>query len=434
MPKYLLSMTAKHTWTFKPRLRVRAFGWSGSHLACQRLKEAAAEIKKVARTDPVTAGDGVVSLMERIWPAFQGVDTSSGALGGIVYWAQEELLPIAIDAPANRKTRDKWLDRLWQAIEDDGVDYLSLVQDRWGELCGSREVASCRADRFLGLLRTAWSDPRPGNYVHGISLCLSGLLAAGRHQELFEVLSLHRFPFWHYRKFGVQALLSEGRMDDALAYAENSRGLNQPEATIDAVCEKILLDLGRVDEAYGKYALTANGSSTGLATFRAIVRTYPGYDPKKVLLDLATASDETGRWFAAAKDAGFLDLALEFARKGRTDPRTLSRASRDFLKKDPRFCLEVGRLAIQRILEGYGYELTGIDVLDAFNHYTAAAETLEIAFETRADVLAMATKQPGTASDILIRQCSVVPQQRDAPARAITTEQRTWTRRSRTRH
>jgi hypothetical protein len=87
-------------------------------------------------------------------------------------------------------------------------------------------------------------------------------LAAGRHQELFEVLSLHRFPFWHYRKFGVQALLSEGRMDEALAYAETSRGLNQPDATIDAVCEKILLDLGRVDEAYQKYALTANSSST----------------------------------------------------------------------------------------------------------------------------------------------------------------------------
>jgi hypothetical protein len=49
-----------------------------------------------------------------------------------VYWAHEELLPIAIEAPADRKTRDKWLNRLWQAIEDDGVDCLSLVQDRWG--------------------------------------------------------------------------------------------------------------------------------------------------------------------------------------------------------------------------------------------------------------------------------------------------------------
>lgn len=112
MPKYLQSMAAKHTGPFKARLRSRAFGWRGSHLACQRLKEAASEIKKVARTDPVTAGDGFVSLMERIWPAFQDIDTSSGALGSAVYWAQAELLPIAISAPADRKTRDKWLDRL----------------------------------------------------------------------------------------------------------------------------------------------------------------------------------------------------------------------------------------------------------------------------------------------------------------------------------
>jgi hypothetical protein len=132
-------------------------------------------------------------------------------------------------------------------------------------------------------------------------------------------------------------LLAQGRTEEALAYAEASRGLNQPDAAIDATCEEILRDLGRVDEAYEKYALTANASSTGLATFRAIVRKYPGHDPKKILLDLATSSGEPGRWFAAAKDAGFLDLALEFAKKGRTDPRTLSRAARDFLKKDARF-------------------------------------------------------------------------------------------------
>jgi len=108
----------------------------------------------------------------------------------------------------------------------------------------------------------------------------------------------------------MQALLSEGRTDEALAYAEASRGLNQPDAAIDAACEKILLDLGRVDEAYEKYALTAKSSSTGLAAFRTIVKKYPGGDPKKILLDLAASSGEPGRWFAAAKDAGFLDLAL----------------------------------------------------------------------------------------------------------------------------
>ena len=101
------AMPAKHTWTFKPRLRSRAFGWKGSHLACQRLKEAVTEIKKVARVDPVTAADGVVCLMERIWPAFKDIDTSSGALGGAVNWAQDESLPIVIEAPADRKTRDK---------------------------------------------------------------------------------------------------------------------------------------------------------------------------------------------------------------------------------------------------------------------------------------------------------------------------------------
>ena len=57
-----------------------------------------------------------------------------------MYWAQQEFLPIAIEAPADRKTRDTWLDRLWQAIEDDGVDYLSPIEDRWGELCRSLKV------------------------------------------------------------------------------------------------------------------------------------------------------------------------------------------------------------------------------------------------------------------------------------------------------
>jgi hypothetical protein len=81
MPKCLESMPTKHIWTFRSRLRSRAFGWKGSHLACQRLKEAVTEIKKVARVDPVTAGDGVVSLMERIWPAFQDVDSGWTASG-----------------------------------------------------------------------------------------------------------------------------------------------------------------------------------------------------------------------------------------------------------------------------------------------------------------------------------------------------------------
>lgn len=399
----------KHKWTFQARFRSRAFGWKSSRLACQRLKEAVAEIKRLVKADPITAADGAVILMERIWPALESVDSSSGALGEAVGWALTELLPIVINAPADRKARDKWLTRLWQAIEEDGVDYLWLVQDRWGELCGSGEVASHWADEFLPQLRTAWSDPRPGNYVHETSMCLSSLLAAGRHQDLLDVLALQRFPFWSDRKFGVQALLAEGRIEDALAYAEASRGLNQPDAAIDAACERILLDAGQETEAYEKYALTASVSSTGLATYRMIAKKYPAHDPKQILLDLAESGGDSGHWFAAAKDAGFLDLALEFAQSRRTDPRTLSRASRDLLEKDAKFCLQVGHIAIQRMLQGYGYEVTGIDVMDAYGHFLRAAEKLGVTQDARNDVFSMATKakQSGAPfADILIRQCS----------------------------
>ena len=153
----------KHTWAFRARFRSRAFGWRASRVACQRLKEAVTEIKRVSKTDPVTAADGAVILIEKIWPALEFVDSSSGALGESVCWTLTELLPIVIDAPAGRKTRDDWLARLYEAIQEDGVDYLWLAQERWGELCGSDEVASHWADEFLPLLRTAWSDPRPGS-------------------------------------------------------------------------------------------------------------------------------------------------------------------------------------------------------------------------------------------------------------------------------
>ena len=74
------TITPKHKWTFRARFRYRAFGWKGSRLACQRLKEAVAEIKRLAQSDPVQAADGAVILMERIWPALEVVDSSSGAI------------------------------------------------------------------------------------------------------------------------------------------------------------------------------------------------------------------------------------------------------------------------------------------------------------------------------------------------------------------
>lgn len=385
-----------HKWAFKARFRARALGWRGSRPAIERLKQAASEIRAVARRDPVVAADGAVSLMERLWPAFEQIDTSSGALGGAVNWTLGELIPVIATAPADVKTRDRWLDRLQQAIQDDGVSYLWLVEERWGDLCASAEVASRWADEVLPLLRRVWSEARPSDFVSGTDFCLSSLLAAGRYQDLLDVLALKERPIWPWRRYGIRALRAQGMLDDALAYAEASRGLNIPNSAVDAECEEILLAAGRRAEAYERYALTVNQANTGLATFRQIVKKYPEVDPHRILTDLAEASGDPGRWFAAAKDAGQLDLALSFATTGRTDPKTLSRASRDFLESDPMFAFRVGRLAVERILAGYGYEVTSLDLAGAVDHFLAAAEKLGISTDIRNDLRWMIETHPLT--------------------------------------
>jgi hypothetical protein len=94
-----------HKWAFKPGMRAGAFGWRGSAKAIDRLKSASAEIRSVRRSDPVMAAEGVVALAERIWPAFEHIDTSSGALGTAVHRTQETLLPVLIEASAGAVRR-----------------------------------------------------------------------------------------------------------------------------------------------------------------------------------------------------------------------------------------------------------------------------------------------------------------------------------------
>ena len=90
--------------------RVRVTGSSG----CRRLHEAGTEIQAVARVDPARAADGAVTLMERLWPALEQIDTSSGMLGTAVNKAIDELIPFLIAAPADQKLRAKWLERLYR--------------------------------------------------------------------------------------------------------------------------------------------------------------------------------------------------------------------------------------------------------------------------------------------------------------------------------
>ena len=307
----------------------------------------------------------------------QYVDSSSGALGAAVNKALDALIPLIVNAPAGEKTRNKWLERLWQAREDDGVDYLGPVSDRWGEICGSMETAGEWADELVSTLRSCWSDPRPGNYFHGTTACLSCLLVAGRHRELLELLELDRRPWWHYRRYGVEALLALGRKADALQYAEASRGLNQRNSAIDQACEEILISSGLQEEAYQRYGLRAAVANSYIARFRAVAKRYPGKDKLQILTDLiATTPGEEGKWFATAKYLELFDLALELANRSHCDHKTLTRAARDFNDSEPEFALGCTMAALRWLGEGWGYEVSSADVVEAYDRAIDAASRL----------------------------------------------------------
>jgi hypothetical protein len=362
-------------WEFIPRLRRGAFGWRGSALACQRVRQAVAEIRKVARKDPALAGEGAVRFLERVSGALEQVDSSSGAIGNAVYGAILDLVPIVSSAPVDEKVRNAWMDRLWKAHEDDQIPYIESLTDHWGELCASREIASKWANELLPFVKKVFgAGSSSGAHFHGTTAVLSALLFAGRHEELLEFLELDPLRWWYYRIFGAKALVEMGRKAEAVRYAEACRGLNAPDAAISRFCEEVLLSSGMVDEAYERYGLATSQRQTYLATFRAIANRYHNKDPRQILDDLiASTPGAEGKWFAAAREAGFLDTALRLAESSPCDPKTLTRAARDHGKSDPDFAVGVGFAALRWISAGYGYELTGFDVV------TAARFTLEAA-------------------------------------------------------
>ena len=363
-------------WQFKTKFRAKAFGWRGSRLAISRLKEAVSEIKAVAKSDPVAAGDGAVSLMERIWPAFQDIDTSSGALGTAVARTLAELIPILIDATADHSTRSKWLKRLFEAVHDDGVQYLSPVENRFGEIARYPDLTNAFADELLPLLRQVWSDQKHFEYVSGTAICLSCLLEAGRYAELAELLAKHRMKFWSWQRFGAEALLRQGRWAVARGGRICRRDAGHDKISIDLFCEKVLIQQGRSDEAYRRFGLGAATGTTNLAIYRSLVRTYPERDRRQLLLDLIKTRGDKGKWFAAAKDAGFLDIALECAALHNADPSTLVRAARDFCGKEPKFAATVALFAVTHLLTGGGYDPPVSDVNEAVKHLFAAARQI----------------------------------------------------------
>lgn len=365
----------EHAWEFKPRFRRQAFGWK-SQPAITRIKQAVVEIRKVARTQPALAAEGAVLFLERLSPALENIDSSSGAIGTAVNNVIADLIPIVSAAPVDTEIREAWLERLFEAYQNDDIPYIESLGDYWGELCASKEIASCWADRLIDTCKMAWSrDPGMRGFFKGTSNCLSALLAAGRYAELFDLLEKDPHPTWCYRQYGMKALAAQGRVTEAIEYAEEGRGAHDSSFFMARACEEALLSAGRVDEAYERYGLEANRAGTYIAWFRAVAKKYPHKPAATILAALIEYTPgEEGKWFAAAKDAGLLDAAIALANESPCDPKTLTRAARDFAEKNPAFAIEAGMAALHWLTKGYGYEITSLDVWGTYGGTIRAAE------------------------------------------------------------
>lgn len=395
---------SKHHWQFATRFRRNAFGWR-SQPAIQRVREAVSEIRKAARRDPVLAAEGAVLFLEKVSPALEQIDSSSGAIGAAVNNAIEELASIIAKAPAELSRRAKWLERLWDAYVADVIPYIETLGEFWGELCATRELASLWADNLVEPMRANWRDHRPGSYFQGTPMCLSSLLAAGRHQELLDLLETAPFVWWEDRRRGVRALVAMGQADKALRYAEASRGPNDNPARIARTCEEILLSIGGRAEAYERYALASNRGASNIATYRSIVRKYPERDPSRILRDLvAAAPGEGGKWFAAAKEAGQLEMAAQLAHQSPCDPKTLDARRARFVEKSPDFALQAGLAALRWLAQGYGFEIAGADVWAAYSHTLKAAERLGRRDEVRERIRALVAAGKGFVAQVLDRE------------------------------
>ncbi|WP_307735336.1 hypothetical protein [Massilia soli] len=141
------TMATSYKWQFAPRFRRNAFGWK-SATPIKRIKEALTEMKAVAKMEPVLAAEGALLFLEKLAPAIEQVDSSSGGIGSAVNRAIETVVPIIAKADVSRAVREKWLDRLWDALQ-----YLG---EFWGDLCATPEIAAQWADYMSPKLTTMW--------------------------------------------------------------------------------------------------------------------------------------------------------------------------------------------------------------------------------------------------------------------------------------
>jgi hypothetical protein len=111
--------------------------------------------------------------------------------------------PSSRTPPDDAKTRDAWLERLFEAYQDNGIPYIEWLGEHWGTLCASQEVASTWADRLIDTVKLAWGpDLNQRVFFKGTTNCLSTLVAAERYDDV--LLSSGLVEEW-YRRYGLEA-------------------------------------------------------------------------------------------------------------------------------------------------------------------------------------------------------------------------------------
>jgi hypothetical protein len=84
----------------------------------------------------------------------------------------------------------------------------------------------------------------------------------------------------------------------------------------------------------------------------------------------------------AVRSPGLYREAIELANRTPCYPRTLARTARDMAVKEPQFDLEAGIAALRWLAEGYGYEITRMEVWQAYASTMKAADRAGCRIET----------------------------------------------------
>jgi hypothetical protein len=104
------------------------------------------------------------------------------------------------------RVRETWLERLFDAIQEDDPPHIESLGEHWVAQCADPALASHWADQLVPVLRHVMADRKSGAHAYSRSdtLCFSALFHAGRFDELLAVLALDPKPHWHDQQWAAK--------------------------------------------------------------------------------------------------------------------------------------------------------------------------------------------------------------------------------------